>query len=735
MSGAKELIDDRALESVDGDRLRHDDLATELAEVLATVRAPASVALWGPWGSGKSGLANLLKAKLAQRKKKARFVRFDAFKFAETPLRRHFISQVAEALKINDDEFRDGLYRTTSHTNLKIPKKHFLKLLFTFLWVLVVVEACAVALILVLAALSPGSFSNAWHDLARSGLALALAPAGILAAFTALAGRTLPVDRTRSAPSSDEEFERLFKKLVVKANADPLVIFIDELDRCSSEEVVSTLEAIRTFLDVEGAVYVVAADQQVLERALRESARQSTPPDAINPYYSAGSAYLDKIFQYQFSVPPVRTRGLWDFAEELTDDLDGVWKEIDRQQVISVLIPTHVRSPRRVKRLLNGFVLTYRLAKRRAEEEVVDGPVSDRAAEIAKLVCLQIEFPLFAADLSIEPRLPDHVLSVKRGENLPSYLPPEVRRRAQGYAEGRLNVDEVIAIDEDRGGREEVGDDDNQDSPKSEAGLAEREAEKKGSEVARVSRIHAEQLIRYLQKTRHIKGPSGDLVFMESRGSLFGLDAAVADSLSDAAIDGDSAEVKRMVGELGDSDLQRAALRLLAQRGTEASIGIGGQNAIGSLLAAISGLPDLDLDGVADEVADAVATHEESGYELESDQLGGALALAVVSTRQVSGRLLKLVLARNEAIDSDLGVQVVREAEAIPMALSPRVTEIAIHRLPMEPSKTVAAMISLDDKTLQPLLEKVASDLPAHLEALAAAKAEAAQAEAEAEGQ
>lgn len=732
MSAVNELIDDRALESVDGDRLRHDDLATELAEVLATVRAPASVALWGPWGSGKSGLANLLKAKLAERKKKARFVRFDAFKFAETPLRRHFISQVAEELKINDDEFRDGLYRTTSHTNLKIPKKHFLTLLTTFLWVLVVVEACALALIAALAALSPGSFSSAFHDLTRSGLALALAPAGILAAFTALAGRTLPVDKTRSAPSSDEEFERLFKKLVGKAKAKPLVVFIDELDRCSSDEVVSTLEAIRTFLDVEGAVYVVAADQQVLERALRESARQSTPPDAINPYYSAGSAYLDKIFQYQFSVPPVRTRGLWDFASELTEGLDGVWKEVDRQQVISVLIPTHVRSPRRVKRLLNGFVLSYRLAKRRSDEDLVDGPVADRAAEIAKLACLQIEFPLFAADLSVEPRLPEHVLSVKRGEELPSYLPPEVRRRAKGYAEGRLNVDEVIAADEEGGGKTMHGGDD-QDGSGSGAGLAEREAEKEGSEAARVGRIHAEQLIRYLQKTRHIKGPKGDLVFMESRGSLFGLDAAVADALGDAAIDGDSAEVKRMVRQLDDPDLQRAALRLLAQRGTEASIGIGGQNAIGSLLAAISGLPDLDLDGVADEIADAVAAHEESEYHLESDQLGGALALAVGSTRQVSGRLLKLVLARDEATDSDLGVQVLREAEAIPPSLLPRVVEIAIRRLPVEPNETVAAMISLGDSVLPPLLEKVAVGLPTHLQALAAAEAEAAQAEAEAE--
>jgi hypothetical protein len=742
MAATNELIDDRALESVGGDRLRHRDLAAELTDVITSVRAPASIALWGPWGSGKSGLANLLKIALKVTAPKARFVRFDSFKFAETPLRRHFISQVAESLKINDHRFREGLYSNTDRTTLEIPKHSFLKLLGVFLLVLLAVEAAAVGLIVLLAALSPGSFSHAFHDLIKAGLALALAPAGILAAFTALAGQTFPVKRTKSAPSSDEEFERLFKQLVKAAKAKPLVVFIDELDRCSSEEVVSTLEAIRTFLDVPGVIYVVAADQQVLERALRESARQTTPPDAINPYYSAGSAYLDKIFQYQFSVPPVRTRGLWDFALELTENLDGVWKSIDRAQVISILIPTHVRSPRRVKRLLNGFVLTYRLAKRRADADRIDGLVDERVAEIAKLACLQIEFPLFATDLSVEPRLPEYVLRVRRGEELPRYLPPEVRRRARGYAEGRLNVDEVIAADSDddeadRGSPlpppadpetpngEEPGAETSEEEPEaeSEKALDERAREKQGSEVARVGRIHAEQLIRYLQKTRHVDGPRGDLVFMESRGALFGLDAAVADALGDAAIDGDVDEVRRTIGELEDPELQRSALKLLAQRSNEASIGIGGRNAISSLLVALSALPDLDLDGIADTLADAVAAHEESEYSLHPDELGGALALATMSSRDLGRRLIELVLDRPEAEDSQLGAQVVAEAERIPPEFGARVAEIATARLSAEPQTTVDELISLGDSTLRPLLEGLAQRLPAHLAALAAAEA------------
>ncbi len=86
-----------------------------------------------------------------------------------------------------------------------------------------------------------------------------------------------------------------------------LVVFIDELDRCAPSEVASTLESLRTFLGVEGCIFIVAADQQVLEHALTRHLRQATPPDLANPYYSAGSAYLDKIFQYQLSFPPIRS--------------------------------------------------------------------------------------------------------------------------------------------------------------------------------------------------------------------------------------------------------------------------------------------------------------------------------------------------------------------------------------------------------------------------------------------
>lgn len=108
-----ELVDDRALRTADPDAFRLDDFAAELTDLVISTATPANIAIYGAWGSGKTSLANLLANRL-ERQPGVRFAKFDAFKYAETPLRRHFLSQVARALRISDEEFREGLYRSTT---------------------------------------------------------------------------------------------------------------------------------------------------------------------------------------------------------------------------------------------------------------------------------------------------------------------------------------------------------------------------------------------------------------------------------------------------------------------------------------------------------------------------------------------------------------------------------------------------------------------------------------------
>src|SRR6185503_10619496 len=92
----------------------------------------------------------------------------------------------------------------------------------------------------------------------------------------------------------------------------------------------------------------------------------------------------------------------------------------------------------------NRFAIAYRLAERRAAEERLDPTFPSRASELAKLVCLQCEFPLFAGDLTLDRRLPELVRRIADDEPLPREVREDVRLRAEAYAAGRLSVAEYL---------------------------------------------------------------------------------------------------------------------------------------------------------------------------------------------------------------------------------------------------------------------------------------------------
>jgi hypothetical protein len=572
---APELIDDRAIASADQDRLRHAGFSEELAELVRNVPAPANVALFGSWGAGKSGLGRLLRKQL-DGKDGIRCVVYDAFKYADFPLRRDFIAQVASSLDIDTPEFHERLYTETTSSQIKLPLGGMAKLLGLFALAALAGMGLFLGLSALTAALLPGSFHSNFKPVLQSGPVLLVTPAALLAAFVALANKWIPIEHKRSKPSSEEEFESTFRKLIEKSKANKLVIFIDELDRCSPAEVVSTLGSVRTFLDVKSCVCVVAADQVVLERALSESLKQATPIHRANPYYSAGSEYLDKVFQYQLSVPPLMPRRLSGFALRLLDGRGGIWEEIDHDRVVSALIPVHVRSPRRVKTLLNAFVITYRIARRRHEEGALHAPPRERADEIAKLVCLRHEFPLFAAELRIDAQMPQYVLEIAgvlRNEDSatewleerPGQVRAEVWERAGAYAQGMIDVDVLLP-----------------------GGNSESDHE----ELLHARHRHGSQLLAYLQGTARIPGPGRDLVHLETGGEAFDLSPAFADDLEDQAVAGDFDEVLQRIGALEDRQQRQSALRMLARRATEAETSRERENVLSAMTAAAVRIAD-----------------------------------------------------------------------------------------------------------------------------------------------
>ena len=277
-----DLIDDKEIADRDLDLLAHRRIADQLDAIAASVPHSSNIALYGQWGSGKSGIGQLLRLKVRARNG-FKFARFDAFKFAETPLRRNFISAVATELGIKNPEFHDELYSGKTSTELTLPASKWLKIVGVFTAIVLSLTALLVGAVAFISLFVPGSYADAFKDLSKAVVAAGVVPAALLAGLITMANKSIQVDRSVAKPESDEQFEALFKKLVKRSGARKLVVFVDELDRCAADEVVATLDAIRTFLGVEKCIFVIAADQRVLEEALTKAARQETPGDGVNP--------------------------------------------------------------------------------------------------------------------------------------------------------------------------------------------------------------------------------------------------------------------------------------------------------------------------------------------------------------------------------------------------------------------------------------------------------------------
>src|SRR5579884_96043 len=614
-----DLVDDREVASAEGDRLSHEQIAVQLAELVRTVPERSNIALYGPWGSGKSGIGNLLREAIEGRDG-IRFARFDAFKYAETPLRRNFVSAVASELGINDDLFHDALYAGHTRTDVKVPASKIFKILGIFAGLTLALSAILVGVVALIALLESGRYGADFSSLCKSAVTAGLLPAALLSALITLANKTLQVDRTTAKPDSDEQFEQIFKRLVARAKATRLVIFVDELDRCAADEVVATLDAIRTFLGVARCVFVIAADQRVLEESLTRAARQETPADEVNPYYSTGSAYLDKVFQYQISLPPLMSQRITRFAADLVGNRGGLWQEVNGDYVVSVLVPTHVTSPRRVKHLLNAFALVYRLAQDRHRRGLLAQDPRAHAASMAKLVCLRVEFPLFARDLEIDARLPEMVLRIiaDRTDTFDDSYPKRAIERARAYAENHAAPANMIV-----------------DSGEADAAASQLEVQS------------SRQLLDYLSRTRTVPGPNRDLVFMHSTGTAFGLDAQTALAIETAVENADVPAVARRLQSV-DPPAREGIVRLLNHL-MRTSVGVGAPNAARTLLGLYGEDESLPVGSVADGASEMVAMLADTDPGLlNSDTVDAAWRLAARGSQAGARRLREVILTMIE---------------------------------------------------------------------------------------
>jgi hypothetical protein len=139
---------------------------------------------------------------------------------------------------------------------------------------------------------------------------------GGISTFLGLAGTLgtgiLTLSRSLFSASSAQSFVRLaqdpmekvrthFREMMDKVNR-PVIVFIDDLDRCQPEYVVRLLESIQTLFSDPRVFYVIAADRRWLYECF-EIVYKDFKTTIREPGRRTGYLFLEKIFQMSISVP------------------------------------------------------------------------------------------------------------------------------------------------------------------------------------------------------------------------------------------------------------------------------------------------------------------------------------------------------------------------------------------------------------------------------------------------
>jgi len=244
---AADVIPDDVLREPKKDAFKHQAIARRVADLVTRAEAPFNVALFGPWGSGKSSMAGLLGGEFRTRSKGRRrrspqLIVYNAWKLGGKALHRNFIAHAAHELDLpterKDKEFRRGLYQ--SQRTLEISSGRLISNL---------IRAAVFALIafVLFTAIVFGVVEGMqWLDSRVSfisddlggelqkELPRILLSAGLLSfvagalTFVARAG-SIEIDQ--SAPSEAEEFSELFRRLVKRARAHLFRLGLLDLSR------------------------------------------------------------------------------------------------------------------------------------------------------------------------------------------------------------------------------------------------------------------------------------------------------------------------------------------------------------------------------------------------------------------------------------------------------------------------------------------------------------------------
>jgi thymidylate kinase len=281
-------------------------------------KTPLSIVINGRWGSGKTSLMKTLQKKIKTERnpREVKTIWFNAWKYSETDaMLASLVREIYDEIDREDLFTKSGFFDKLKIWNLKIYEQ--------------------------------ANRTQQITDLAKI-LSLGLAPDFTKWQNTPKYEKKLPFF------DAFKEYMRLILNFFVIQEKDGeyndskgvLVIFIDDMDRCTPESIAKILESINLFFDQQGCIFIFGMDTNLIAKAVTSHYSKYTD--------FKGEDYLKKMIQLQFDLPEIRKEDIKEFIENALSPDDAL------QNYIDLILTGSESNPRQIKQYINSlrFMMT-----------------------------------------------------------------------------------------------------------------------------------------------------------------------------------------------------------------------------------------------------------------------------------------------------------------------------------------------------------------------------------------
>ena len=141
------------------------------------------------------------------------------------------------------------------------------------------------------------------------------------------------------------EFEHAFASITFD-NDKKLIVFLDDLDRCESENIITLISAIKLLLSInKNIIFIIGLDKKAVTLALRNK---------YNNDFNKADEYLEKIFPINFEITnKLQNNNLLDYISNAT----GL-NPIDSKIILNLFKELNFSNARHIKKVLRKYYLS-----------------------------------------------------------------------------------------------------------------------------------------------------------------------------------------------------------------------------------------------------------------------------------------------------------------------------------------------------------------------------------------